>query len=77
MDAPRPAFPALAVPRRAALLGLALAWCAVVASAATLVGCRAAGAADGTEWALAGEPVPRKEALTAENGRVFAVLTAT
>ena len=60
---PRFAFSALAVPRRPAPPGLALAWCAVVASAATLVGCRAAGAAEGVEWALAGKPVPRKEEL--------------
>jgi hypothetical protein len=65
MDAARLAFPVLAVrrrPRRARLPGLALALCAAAAPASTLGGCRAAGAAEGTEWALAGEPVPRKEA---------------
>ncbi|MBD0270995.1 MAG: DUF3616 domain-containing protein [Acetobacteraceae bacterium] len=60
MGAPRPAFAVSDVPRRAALSGIALAWCAAVASALTPSACRAA---EGTEWALAGEPVPRKEAL--------------
>ena len=60
MDTPRLAF---AVPRRVALPGFALAWCAAVASAAVLGGWGAADAAEGTEWALAGEPVPREEAL--------------
>lgn len=48
-----------AVRRRARPTCLAaLAWCAAAASAAGA--CRAA---EGTEWALAGEPVPRKQAL--------------
>ncbi|GAA0566216.1 hypothetical protein GCM10009416_00200 [Craurococcus roseus] len=63
MDAPRLAFAVPGVPRRAALPGLVLAGCAAVASALMLLPCRTAGAAEGTEWALAGEPVPRKEAL--------------
>jgi uncharacterized protein DUF3616 len=48
---------------RFAFPGLALAWCAAAASAYALGGCSVAGAAEGTEWSLAGEPVPRKEAL--------------
>jgi uncharacterized protein DUF3616 len=66
MDATRFAFPGPAVrrcPPRPCSPGVALASCAAVASALALGGCRAAGAAEGTEWALAGEPVPRKEAL--------------
>ena len=62
MDATRPAFQALAVRRRARLPGLAPAWCAAMGTALVLGGGRTAGAADGTEWALAGEPVLRKEA---------------
>ena len=63
MDAKRLAFPGLAVRRRTRLVGLALVWCAAAAPAWTFGGCRAAGAAEGTEWTLAGEPVARKEAM--------------
>ena len=67
MDAARFAFPGSAARRRAPrarLPGLALTRCAAVASALAFGGHhRAAGAAEGTEWALAGEPLARKEAL--------------
>ena len=66
MDAACRTFPGLVVrrrSRRAHSLGLALVWCAALASTWPLGGCRAAGAAEGTEWTLAGEPVARKEAL--------------
>ena len=60
----RLAFPGAAVRRRARLPGVAPVWCAAaaIASASAFGGCRAAGAGEGTEWALAGERVSRKEA---------------
>jgi Protein of unknown function (DUF3616) len=67
MDATRSALPDVAVrrhPRRPCPPGVvALAWCAAILPALALGGCRPADAAEGTEWTLAGEPVPRKEAL--------------
>ena len=57
-------FPVLAVRRRrrrACLPGLALVWCVAAGSAWTPGVCGAE--SSGKEWALAGEPVPRKEAL--------------
>ncbi len=58
------AFPGPAIRRRARLPGVAPVWSAAVAiaSASAFGGCRAAGAGEGTEWALAGERVSRKEA---------------